>query len=127
MRVLLTLIAVVVAFSGCDLTADEFPSARIVDVSTLTNLSPEAQAVLDRGGTLIWEVQNQVGRLYASQESLPASVPLSSSLFVVIADAEACRSTCEPIGFARFQTPDEGAAASVTASGDFSMRLDFEF
>ena len=124
MRALTIKLAVAFALSGCE-DSEAVSTAQLVDVSTLTNLSANAQPVVDRGGTLIWEVQNSVGRIYASQDDLPAAIPSETAMLFVIADAATCTPKCTPIGVARFRVPSEVSQTSATADGDFTVQLSF--
>ncbi|MEL7362030.1 MAG: hypothetical protein AAFN13_08150 [Bacteroidota bacterium] len=126
MRTLSLCVVLGFVLAGCDAGSDSGVTARLVNVSGPTSLSAEAQAVVDQGGTLIWEVQSELGRRYASQETLPALVPGAIPMLVVLADVATCTPKCTPLGIARFEAPSDGLAGSATAAGDFSIRLDFE-
>ncbi|MEM8559075.1 MAG: hypothetical protein AAGG50_14740 [Bacteroidota bacterium] len=114
--------------AGCDFQADDTSSVspRLIGLS-LTRLSPEAQAVLDGGGELVWEVQNVLGRPYALATTLPATVPLDADLFLVLADAATCTPKCDVLDIVPFHSPADPSIVSIEAADMSAALLRFEW
>lgn len=118
----------ILVLSACDFQADDAATMapRLVGLS-LTAFSPEAQAVLDGGGELVWEVQNVLGRSYALVETLPAAIPADADLFVILADAATCTPKCDVLDMVSFHSPADPSVVSVDALDDSGVALRFEW
>ena len=127
MRYLLCLALVsTLAFAGCDLQSDNAGTSPRLVGRSLTSLSPAAQAVVDQGGELVWEVQDVIGRSYAVAEQLPSVVPGDADLLIVIADASTCTPKCDVLEIAPFHTPQQASVSALDVEGAFGAQLLFE-
>lgn len=122
MRTLLyAALGVLLLSPGCDLTDSDAAQPQLVSLS-LTELPDSIQ------GEAIWEVQDTVGRVYASADDLPAVVPADAALLLVLSDAATCTPKCDALAIARLHAPADESVRIVTVDENrLGATLEFEW